>query len=380
MKRKKPVTLLVPGARVARSRLSRLLIDFDWGLLFLVALISSIGLANLYSATYSTRHSVKFDQQIIWMLLGFSCYFFFSFVNYKNWERWTWVGHIAVIVAILAVRFFFEAVKGSQRWIMIGPIRIQPTELAKLAVILSLARLLADWDDEKFTFKTVAPYVAVLLLPILLVAWQPDLGSASLLGLIILSVSLMLVKTIWPIFLTMLAGLVVLPLFWETMEPYQRGRVLAFLDPGADPTGAAWQTSQSVKAIGSGQISGKGYMEATQNHFNFLPEHWTDFPFSVWAEEWGFLGSAGMLVVFLLLVLWIVNVALNAKNKFGQAICLGVAAMVFWHTLVNILMVTGWAPVVGVPLPLISYGGSSVLTMLSGLGLVSSVSRRHRID
>lgn len=380
MKRKKAVTLLVPGARVERSRLSALLVDFDWGLLFLVALISFIGLANLYSATYATSHSVKFDQQVIWMGMGFTLFFFFSFVNYKTWQRWTWLGHIAVILAILAVRFFFEAVKGSQRWIMLGPIRIQPTELAKLAVILSLARLLSDWDEEKFNLKTVAPYVAVLLIPILLVAWQPDLGSASLLGLIILSVSLLLVKTTWPIFLTMLSGLVVLPLFWETMEPYQQARVMAFLDPGADPTGAAWQTRQSVKAIGSGQISGKGYMEATQNQFNFLPEHWTDFPFSVWAEEWGFLGSVGMLAVFLLLVLWIVNVALNARNKFGQAICLGVAAMIFWHTLVNILMVTGWAPVVGVPLPLISYGGSSVLTMLIGLGLVSSVSRRHRID
>jgi rod shape determining protein RodA len=190
--------------------------------------------------------------------------------------------------------------------------------------------------------------------------------------------SLMLVQTIWPIIVAMLTGLAALPLLWERMHSYQQGRVLAFLDPGADPTGAAWQTSQSVKAIGSGQISGKGFMEATQNHFNFLPEHWTDFPFSVWAEEWGFLGSVGLLMIFLLLILWIVNVGLHAKGKFGQAICVGVAAMIFFHTVVNILMVTGWAPVVGVPLPLISYGGSSVLTIMTGLGLVSSVSKRRR--
>ncbi len=380
MTRKKAVTLLIPGARVERSRWKALFTDFDWGLLLLIAIIAGLGLTNLYSATFSTAHSIKFDRQIIWMGMGFVAFFVFSFVDYRSLRRWAWIGHVGVILAILSVRFFFEAVKGSQRWIMLGPMRFQPTELAKLAVILSLARLLADWDDEEFTLQTVAPYVGLLLLPVLLVAWQPDLGSASLLGLICLSVSLMLIKTIWPIFLTMLTGLVLLPLFWETMEPYQQGRVLAFLDPGADPTGAAWQTSQSVKAIGSGQISGKGFMEATQNHFNFLPEHWTDFPFSVWAEEWGFVGSVGMLVVFLLLILWIVNVALNAKGKFGQALCLGVAAMVFWHTLVNILMVTGWAPVVGVPLPLISYGGSSVLTMMIGLGLVSSVSKRRRME
>lgn len=379
MRKHTAATLLIPGPRVGRSRWRLLFADFDWGLLLLILCIAGMGLANLYSATYSTAHSVKFKQQIVWMSLGLTSYFIFSFVDYRNLHRWTWLGHVGIILAILAVRFFFEAVKGSQRWIMIGPMRMQPTELAKLAVILSLARLLHDWDEGEFSLQGVVPYVAALILPVLLVAWQPDLGSASLLGLIILSVSLMLVKTIWPIALTMLVGLAALPLLWERMHGYQQSRVLAFLDPGTDPTGAAWQTSQSVKAIGSGQITGKGFMDATQNHFNFLPEHWTDFPFSVWAEEWGFLGSVGMLFVFVLLVLWIVNVALHAEGKFGQAICLGVAAMIFWHTLVNVLMVTGWAPVVGVPLPLISYGGSSLLTMMTGLGLVSSVSKRRRI-
>ena len=378
MKTHKAATLLIPGPRVGRSRWRLWFNDFDWVLLFLMLFVAGMGLANLYSATYSTAHSQKFTQQTVWMSLGLCSFFIFSFIDYRNLHRWAWLGHVGVILAILAVRFFFEAVKGSQRWIMIGPMRIQPTELAKLAVVVSLARLLHDWDEDKFTLQSVAPYVAILILPVLLIAWQPDLGSASLLGLIILSVSLLLVRTIWPIALAMLVGLVSLPLFWETMEGYQQRRVLAFLDPGADPTGAAWQTSQSVKAVGSGQISGKGFMEATQNHFNFLPEHWTDFPFSVWAEEWGFLGSVAMIFVFVLLVLWIVNVAVHAKGRFGQAICLGVAAMIFWHTLVNILMVTGWAPVVGVPLPLISYGGSSVLTMMTGLGLVSSVSKRRR--
>ena len=376
--RKKAATLLIPGPRVGRSRWQTAFADFDWVLLFLVAMIAGLGLLNLYSATYSTAHSVKFTQQLMWVSLGTLSYFIFTMIDYRSLQRWTWVAHVGVIVGILAVRFFFEAVKGSQRWIMLGPIRIQPTELAKLAVILTLARLLQDWDERIVDKRTVAYSIAALILPVLLVAWQPDLGSASLLGLIMLATSLMLVQTIWPIIVAMLTGLAALPLLWERMHSYQQGRVLAFLDPGADPTGAAWQTSQSVKAIGSGQISGKGFMEATQNHFNFLPEHWTDFPFSVWAEEWGFLGSVGLLMVFLLLILWIVNVALHAKGKFGQAICVGVAAMIFFHAVVNILMVTGWAPVVGVPLPLISYGGSSVLTIMTGLGLVSSVSKRRR--
>lgn len=376
---RKGVTLLIPGPRVGRSRLRSLFADFDWGLLALVLLLVGLGLANLYSATYATAHSAKFNQQVVWMCLGLTSYFMFSFIDYRNWHRWAWIAHIAVILAILSVRFFFEAVKGSQRWIMLGPIRVQPTELAKLAVILSLARVLQDWDEKEQQLREVLPRIALLVLPVLLIAWQPDLGSASVLGLIILSVSLLLVRTIWPIITLMFVGLASLPLLWERMHGYQQSRVLAFLDPGADPTGAAWQTSQSVKAIGSGQISGKGFMEATQNHFNFLPEHWTDFPFSVWAEEWGFLGSAGMLLVFLVLIFWIINVAINAQGKFGQAICLGVAAMIFLHTLINVLMVTGWAPVVGVPLPLISYGGSSVVTVLTGLGLVSSISKRSRV-
>jgi rod shape determining protein RodA len=337
-----------------------------------------MGLTNLYSATNDTAHSVKFTQQCVWMLLGLTSFFLFSVIDYRNLHRWAWAYHTLVIVLIIVVRIFFESVKGSQRWIMLGPLRIQPSELAKLAVILSLARLLHDWQDQSLSRGHLAGLIGGLLLPVVLIAWQPDLGSASLVALIILSVSLMLVKTVWPIGLAMLGGLAVLPLMWERMESYQQNRVLAFLDPGADPTGIAWQTRQSVKAVGSGKISGKGFMEATQNHFNFLPEHWTDFPFSVWAEEWGFLGSIGMLVVFMLLIFWVVNVALNAKGIFGQAVCLGVGAMLFWHTVVNRLMVIGWAPVVGVPLPLVSYGGSSVLTIMTGLGLVASVSRRRR--
>lgn len=378
MSRGKAVTLLIPGPRVGRSRLRTLFTDFDWGLLILVLLLMGLGLVNLYSATFATAHSAKFNQQVVWMCLGLTSYFLCSFIDYRNWHRWAWIFHIAVILAILSVRFFFDPVKGSQRWIMLGHLRIQPTELAKLAVIISLARLLQDWDESEKQFREIMPHAALLLLPVLLIAWQPDLGSASVLGLIMLTVSLLLVKTIWPIITCIFVGLASLPLLWERMHVYQQNRVLAFLDPAADPTGAAWQTSQSVKAVGSGQISGKGFMEATQNHFNFLPEHWTDFPFSVWAEEWGFIGSVGMLIVFLLLIFWIVNVAINAQGKFAQAICLGVGAMIFLHTLINVLMVTGWAPVVGVPLPLISYGGSSVLTILTGLGLVSSISKRSR--
>jgi rod shape determining protein RodA len=154
--------------------------------------------------------------------------------------------------------------------------------------------------------------------------------------------------------------------------------VLAFLDPSADPTGDGWHTRQSIMAVGSGRVTGKGAMEGTQNQFDYLPEHWTDFPFSVWAEEWGFVGSVALLVLLGFLIFWTINVAMVARDKSGVVICVGVAAMLFWHTLVNVMMVLGMAPVVGVTLPFISYGRSSLLTFFLALGLVSSVSlRRH---
>jgi rod shape determining protein RodA len=364
--------------RVGQSRWDRWFRDFDWGLLILTLLIAAIGLANLYSATFRTAHSSKFNQQVMWMSLGLVCYMGCALMDYRNLHRWAWLMHALIIVAIIAVRLFFDPVKGSQRWIIIGPLRAQPSEIAKLVVIVSMARLLHDMEELELKLSDLAPAFSALVFPVLLIAWQPDLGSASLMGLIMLSIALLLVRRVWPLILCIVAGLFCAPLLWDRMEEYQQDRVLAFLDPGADPTGAAWQTDQSIKAIGSGQVTGKGFMEATQNHFNFLPEHWTDFPFSIWAEEWGFIGSAGLLLLFVLLILWIVNVALNVKGIFGQTLCIGVAAMIFYHTVVNVLMVTGWAPVVGVPLPLISYGGSSVLTIMTGLGLVASVSRRSR--
>jgi rod shape determining protein RodA len=181
---------------------------------------------------------------------------------------------------------------------------------------------------------------------------------------------------VWPMVHVTLGALLTIPIFWETMHDYQKNRILAFLDPSSDPTGNGWHTRQSIFAVGSGKIWGKGYGEGTQNQFDFLPEHWTDFPYSVWAEEWGFVGSVFLLAIFGFLLVWILNVALSARDRSGAVICLGVAAMTFWHVLVNIAMVLGLAPVVGVTLPFISYGGSSLVIFFCAMGLVANVSLR----
>ena len=217
-----------------------------------------------------------------------------------------------------------------------------------------------------------------MLFPIGLIALQPDLGTSILLTLICLSVGYLCLSNIWPMVYATLAGLLSIPIVWETMKTYQKNRILAFLDPSADPTGNGWHTRQSIFAVGSGKIWGKGFGHGTQNQFDFLPEHWTDFPFSVWAEEWGFIGCAVVIALYAFLILWLLGVAASARDRAGTVICVGVAAMTFWHVAVNIAMVLGVAPVVGVTLPFISYGGSSIITFFAGLGLCASVSlRKH---
>jgi len=366
-------------ASLGGGRWRRFLARFDWPLFLALAIVAVVGLANLYSATYRTAHSVKFDNQVMWTSAGLGLYIVITAIDYRTLHRLAWIGLALAVIAIVAVKLLSDPIKGSQRWFELGSVNVQPSEVAKIAVILALARLLHDRAQGEMQGPAeVAPALIGLALPIVLVAVQPDLGTASLIALIALSVGFLLVKNLWPLVGGVAVALALLPVLWERMEEYQRGRVLAFLDPSADPTGLGWHTQQSIFAVGSGRMSGKGFMDATQNHFNFLPEHWTDFPFSVWAEEWGFIGSVALLLVFAFLVLWIVNIALNARDRFGTAICLGMAAMLFWHVVVNIAMVLGLAPVVGVTLPLVSYGGSSTIAFFVGLGLVSSVSlRRH---
>ncbi len=369
----------IAGGRIGTSRWRRFAVRFDWVLFVTVLVVAAVGLANLYSATHRTPHSGKFESQIMWMGIGAAVFLVVSNIDYHVWHRLAWPLLGASGLAIIAVRFIGDGEgNGAHRWLQLfAGIRIQPSELAKIAVIIALGRMIHDSQTSARRPLEAALPILGLLLPVGLVAIQPDLGTSIVLALIIISVSLLLVRNLIPIAAAIGASTALLPLLWDHMHGYQRARVLAFLDPAADPTGTGWHTTQSIFAVGSGRFAGKGFLEATQNHFNFLPEYWTDFPFSVWAEEWGFLGSVGMIALFAFLILWIINIASNARDPFGVALCVGVASMLFWHVTINIAMVLGLAPVVGITLPLVSYGGSSVLTILIGLGLVSSVSMRR---
>lgn len=370
----------IPRAQVGVTRWQRFRASVDLPLVATVLVICAIGLLNLYSAVHGTRHAEKFDQQLKWMVVGVVVFVIATIVDYRALVRVAWVGLGLAIGALIVVRLLGSdaLAKGSARWFNIGSMGGQPSEIAKIAVILVLARLFHDADVHRLQWKDVIWRVVILCVPVLLIAMQPDLGTSILVTLILLTVGFLCLTNLWPMVYVTLGGLAAVPILWENMHWYQKQRVLAFLDPSADPTGAGWHTRQSIFAVGSGKISGKGYMEGTQNQFDFLPEHWTDFPFSVWAEEWGFAGSLGLLALFLFLLVWIINVAMNARDRAGAVICIGVAAMTFWHVLVNVAMVLGMAPVVGVTLPFISYGGSSLLCFMLAMGLVASVSlRKH---
>ena len=365
-------------ASIGSSRVRRFLFRFDWPLFLTVGVLAAVGLLNLYSGVAGTPHHAKFEKQILWIAAGVGCYLVLSAIDYRTLHRMAWLALIATLVAIVGVRLLADPIKGSQRWFEIGGLNLQPSEIAKIAVVLGMARLFHDRSmGEMKSWAELGPPLVGIGLPVVLVAIQPDLGTSILLALIIASVCFLLMVNLVPPLIGMVVAVCMVPIFWDKLLGYQQDRVLAFLDPSADPTGAGWHTQQSIFAVGSGRLTGKGFREATQNHFNFLPEFWTDFPFSVWAEEWGFVGSLALILVFGFLILWTVNVALQARDRFGTAICLGVAAMLFWHVVVNIAMVIGLAPVVGVTLPFISYGGSSTITFFVGLGLVSSVSLRR---
>ena len=370
--------LALPRSTIGVSRWRRFRAAVNWPLIICVLAITCIGLLNLYSATVGTRHHAKFDTQVQWVIVGIAAFNIATIIDYRALLRLTWIGLSFSIMLLILVRVLGVGAKGSYRWLNINGMGIQPSELVKLMVILALARMFQDSEQQRYTVEGLILRLVVLAVPIGLIAMQPDLGTAILISLIILTVGFLAMPSVWPMVYVTLAGLLAIPILWEQMHDYQKNRILAFLDPSSDPTGNGWHTQQSIFAVGSGKIFGKGFGGGTQNQFDFLPEHWTDFPFSVWAEEWGFVGSFFLIALFIFLIVWILNVALSARDRVGAVICVGVAAMTFWHVVVNIAMVLGLAPVVGVTLPFISYGGSSLVIFFCAMGLVANESlRKH---
>jgi len=282
-------------------------------------------------------------------------------------------------VGLLVSTYLFGKVGGgSQRWLVMGPIRMQPSELMKISLIISLASAYSDIvSAQGLGFRNLIKPAILCLIPFGLIVNQPDLGTGLLLLLIAGSITLFMKVEKKVVYTLAGVGLPIIPLVWYFgLKEYQKGRILTFLDPDRDPLGAGYHIIQSKIAIGSGMITGKGFLLGTQNALNFLPEQHTDFILSVLAEEWGLVGCGILLILYFLLLFWGLNIAYNCRNMFGSILAFGVTTMIFWQIFINIGMVMGLMPVVGVPLPLISYGGSSVITNMVGFGILLNISMR----
>lgn len=359
----------------------RLLQNFDWPLLALILLIAGLGIVNLYSAGYNhTLPDVTpvYVKQSYWLLVGLGVMLVTLTIDYRYLERLAYPLYILSIILLIAVMLGGKTVSGSKRWLALGPLAFQPSELVKIALILVLARYFHRLSPQgPLPVKDLLPPLVLLLLPAALIAKQPDLGSAILVTLVGGSM-ILLVGVNWR---TLVIGGVLLvsaiPAAWPFLKEYQRQRVRIFLNPEHDPLGAGYHIIQSKIAVGSGQFWGKGFLQGTQSQLHFLPEQHTDFVFSVFAEEWGFVGSAAVVLLYLGLCVWGLFIARNCKERFGQLLAVGVTALLFWQVFVNLCMVTGLMPVVGIPLPLFSYGGSSLITTMLALGLLLNLRMRR---
>lgn len=359
----------------------RLLQNIDWIMLAAVLVVAVFGLINLYSASYLTKAagSSVFVKTLYYYLLGVGIIFAIMLFDYKVLLAWNYPIYGLMILLLISAFIFGDSIAGTQRWIDLGFFRLQPSEPAKLMLVITLASYYFRKDPGKgFTLKELIVPITLTAVPFIMILKQPDLGTALLLGFIFISMTLF-VKLKWSTFAVLAGtGLSVIPLAWHFfLKPYQRQRVLTFLDPEKDPLGASYHITQSKIAVGSGLKFGKGYLHGTQAQLDFLPERHTDFAFSVWAEEWGFVGSLLFLACYFFIILWGLNIALAARDKFGMLLAFGVVSMIFWQAFINLAMVLGLLPVVGMPLPLFSYGGSSLITTLAGIGLLINIRMRR---
>ncbi|MBN2804528.1 MAG: rod shape-determining protein RodA [Deltaproteobacteria bacterium] len=364
------------GSLISRRRRD----EFDWVLFSLVTLISGIGILNLYSTGIASGSPELYLTQLYWLVLGSIGAFVVSIIDYKHYERFGYFAYAGGIFLLLLVLILGKQVGGSVRWFDFGSFRFQPSEIVKILLIIGLAKFLHhdSRQDARKLHDLLIPGVMTGFVMVLILK-EPDLGTALLCLLIFLSIMMLTRLTRRSMLTLFFSAPIAAIIGWAyLLKDYQKARVISFwnlfVDPEADRLGAGWHANQSMIAIGSGKIFGKGYLNGTAGPHHFLPECRTDFPFSVFAEEHGFLGAAILLFLYLILVLWSIKIASQSRDRFGSVIAIGIGSMFFWHVIINLGMVMGIMPVVGMTLPLFSYGGSSILTFLLGVGLLMNVS------
>ncbi|MCP4329327.1 MAG: rod shape-determining protein RodA [Alphaproteobacteria bacterium] len=357
----------------ARIGLAQRMLQVNWTLVVLICLTASIGFIMLYSAAggnfepWATRQMVRFGIGILGML-------FVAMIDIRIWMKLAYVAFGVSLVLLAAVEFAGTGAGGAQRWISLGLFNLQPSELVKIAMVLALARYFHGRSHEQIgnPLYLVVPLLIVFV-PAALVMKQPDLGTAVLMVAVGGAIFFLAGVRIWKFILVVLGALAAIPIGWQYLHAYQRQRILTFLDPEQDPLGSGYHILQSQIALGSGGLFGKGYMQGTQANLNFLPEKQTDFIFTMLSEEFGFVGALTLIGLYLLLLIYGYAIALRSRSQYGRLVALGITSTFFLYIFINVAMVMGLIPVVGVPLPLVSYGGTALLALLFGFGLLLNV-------
>lgn len=362
----------------------RLIKNFDWITLAVVILISLIGIMTIYSATRplaAGEHPAFYIKQTSWLVLGLIALFLIFSFDYVWLSRFSLFFYIMGIILLIAVFIIGRTGMGAQRWLSLGPVSFQPSEFFKLIYIIMLAQYLSLMKSPMDTASLLRTFFFITLFPFILLVKQPDLGTA----LIILAIFISLViarglsKKIAVLFV--IIGLISLPflgnIFWGGLKDYQKSRLVAFIEPEVDPTGIGYHLNQSKITVGSGKFFGKGYLHGTQGPFRFLPEKHTDFIFAVFAEEWGFFGSSILLFLYLFIILRGLDTARKAKDDFGRLLALGITFMFLIYFSINVGMTLGLMPVVGIPLPFMSYGGTALLSNLISVGILINIRTRR---
>ena len=355
--------------------------SIDWILFFLVVAIIGIGVFNLTSIANILPKPLH-NTQLLWFTLGF---LFFTIpcasIDYRNYARFGNIIYGAGIVTLILVLLFGTDFNGSKRWINLGLFHMQPSELMKIAMVIWVAKFFSEREHrQNYNLKMLLPVIGAVLIPMFLIFMEPDLGTALLIGLI--SAVMILFEGVKKRTIALIVAIMIAcaPAAWFVMHDYQRSRVLTFLQIEDDPYGSDWQVKNSVIAVGSGGLMGRGYGQSTQVQKGFVPEPENDFALANWAEEYGFVGVALLMFLYIALLLWALHIAISARDRFGMFLAVGIAAIFFWQVIVNTAMVVRWAPVVGITLPFVSYGGSSVLCMMICVGILMNVSiRRHML-
>lgn len=362
----------------------RLIKNIDWLTFYIILFICFIGIMTIYSATrplFPHEQPTFHIRQIYWLIIGISALFLTVSFDYIWLARFSNPLYIIGITLLLIVMLAGKTGMGAQRWLDVGPFTFQPSELFKLIFIIFISRHLSAMQSNMGIMSLLRNFLVFAFLPFVLVLKQPDLGTAFILLLIFLLMSLTKGLEKKVVALIVILGIISIPfignILWEGLRDYQKNRLIAFLEPGVDPSGIGYHINQSKVAVGSGGFFGKGYLQGTQGPFRFLPEKHTDFVFSVFAEEWGFMGSFILLFLYLTIILRGLDTALKAKDEFGKLLASGITFMFSVYFFINIGMTLGIMPVVGIPLPFMSYGGTALLTNFIAIGILINIRARR---